>query len=112
MILGRGTAQTDAAIVADYLAFLATASGIATDRVRDRVGVAAGTVCKRVGKPIAEWTEADVLGLFPGRCKAVVYGYCAFVAFLTFRGYFRVRRMAFYSEFPLGLCRLHRPALQ
>ena len=112
MILGRGTAQTDAAIVAEYLAFLDTASGIDTDRVRDRVGVAAGTVCKRIGKPIAEWTEVDVLALFPGRCKAVVYGYCAFVAFLLFRGYFRVRRMAFYSEFPLGLCRLHRPALQ
>ena len=57
MILGRGTAQTDAAIVAEYRAFLATASGIATDRIRDRVGVAAETVCKRIGKPISEWSD-------------------------------------------------------
>jgi len=112
MILGRGTAQSDAAIVAEYLAFLATSSGIYTDRVRDRVGVAAGTVCKRIGKPIGEWTEQDMLALFGGRSKAVVYGYGAFLGFLIFRGYVQVRQMAFYDEFPLGLCRLHRPALQ
>ena len=112
MILGRGIAQTDAAIVAEYRAFLATSSGITTTRVRERVGVAAGTVCKRIGKPIAEWTEEDMLALFSGRCKMVVYGYAAFLSFLIFRGYVRVRHMTFYDAFPLGLCRLHRPALQ
>jgi integrase len=112
MILGRGTAQTDPAIVAEYRAFLSSSSGIATDRIRGRVSMAAGTVCKRIGKPIAEWTEADVLALFVGRCKEVVYCYAAFLAFLLFRGYFRVRDMTFYSEFPLGFSRLHRPALQ
>jgi site-specific recombinase XerD len=111
MILGRGTAQTDTAIVAEYRAFLTNSSGIATDRIRGRVSLAAGTVCRRIGKPIAEWTEADVLALFPGRCKEVVYCYAAFLAFLLFRGYFRVRHMTFYSEFPLGFSRLHRPAL-
>jgi hypothetical protein len=112
MILGRGTAQTDAAIVAEYRTFLASESGIATDRVRNRVGVAAGTVCKRIGKPIAEWTEQDMLALFSGRCKMVVYGYSAFLAFLIFRGYLSVRHMTFFAAFPLGLSRLHRPALQ
>jgi site-specific recombinase XerD len=112
MILGRGIAQTDMAIVAEYRSFLATSSGIATKCVRDRVGMAARVVCRRIGKPIAEWTEADVLALFPGRSKDVVYRYGAFLAFLLFRGYFRVRRMTFYSEFPLGFSRLHRPALQ
>ena len=67
MILGRGRAQTDAAIVAEYHTFLATSSGIGTDRVRNRVGVAAGTVCTRMGKPIGEWTEADVLALLTNR---------------------------------------------
>jgi site-specific recombinase XerD len=112
MILGRGTAQTDAAIVAEYRTFLASESGIATDRVRNRVGVAADTVCKRIGKPIAEWTEQDMLALFSGRCKMVVYGYSAFLAFLIFRGYLSVRHMTFFAAFPLGLSRLHRPALQ
>jgi integrase len=112
MILGRGTAQTDAAIVAEYRTFLASESGIATERVRNRVGVAAGTVCKRIGKPIAEWTEEDMLALFSGRCKMVVYGYSAFLAFLIFRGYLRVRHMTFFAAFPLGLSRIHRPALQ
>jgi len=111
MILGRGTAQTDTAIVAEYRTFLTTSSGIATDRIRGRLSMAAGTVCRRIGKPIAEWTEADVLALFPGRSKDVVYRYGAFLAFLVFRGYFRVRHMTFYSEFPLGFCRLHRLAL-
>jgi integrase/recombinase XerD len=111
MILGRGTAQTDAAIVAEYRAFLASSSGIDTDRVRNRVAGAATTVCKRIGKPIADWTEADMLALFPGRCKTVVYGYSAFLAFLIFRGYVQVRQLAFYDAFPFGLCRLHRPAL-
>jgi integrase len=112
MILGRGSAQTDMAIVAEYRSFLATSSGIATKRVRERVGMAARVVCKRIGKPIAEWTEEDVLALLEGRGKEVVYRYGAFLAFLLFRGYLRVRRMTFYSEFPLGFSRLHRPALQ
>ena len=112
MILGRGSATTDAAIITEYRTFLATSSGIATERVRNRVGVAAGTVCKRIGKPIAQWTEADMLALFSGRCKMVVYGYSAFLAFLIFRGYLRVRQMTFFASFPLGLSRLHRPALQ
>lgn len=112
MILGRGTATTDAAIIAEYRAFLTSSSGIATDRVRDRVGLAAGTVCKRIGTPIASWSEQDMLALFSGRCKMVVYGYAAFLSFLIFRGYVRVRHMTFYDAFPLGLCRLHRPALQ
>jgi site-specific recombinase XerD len=112
MILGRGIAQTNTAIVAEYRAFLCTSSGIATDRIRGRVSMAAGTVCRRIDKPIAEWTEADVLALFPGRCKEVVYCYAAFVAFLLFRGYFRVRHMAFYCAFLFGFSRLHRPALQ
>ncbi len=112
MILGRGTATSDAAIIEEYQVFLTTSSGIATALVRDRVGAAAGTVCKRIGKPIAAWTEEDVLAIFPGRSKAVMYGYCAFLSFLIFRGYFRVRQMAFYAAFPLGLCRIHRPALK
>jgi integrase/recombinase XerD len=112
MILGRGTATTDVAIIAEYHTFLASSSGIATDRVRDRVGVAAGTVCKRIGTPIARWSEQDMLALFSDRCKMVVYGYAAFLSFLIFRGYVRVRQMTFYDAFPLGLCRLHRPALQ
>lgn len=112
MILGRGTAKDDVAIIAEYRVFLASSSGIATDRVRERVGLAAGTVCKRIGKPIGEWTEQDMLALFAGRCKMVVYGYGAFLAFLIFRGYVRVRQLTFYDAFPLGLCRLHRPALQ
>src|SRR5204863_5963490 len=53
-----------------------------------------------------------MLALFSGRCKMVVYGYAAFLSFLIFRGYVRVRHMTFYDAFPLGLCRLHRPALQ
>jgi integrase len=112
MILGCGTAKTEAAIIAEYRAFLASSSGIATEAVRERVGVAATTVCKRIGKPIGEWTEPDMLALFPERSKAVVYGYGAFLAFLIFRGYVQVRHLAFYDTFPLGLCRLHRPALQ
>src|SRR5215471_8108547 len=106
MILGRGTAITDAAIIAEYRSFLTSSSGIATDRVRERVGVAAGTVCKRIGKSIGEWSEQDMLALFDGRCKMVVYGYAAFLAFLIFRGYVRVRQLTFYDAFPLGLCRL------
>jgi site-specific recombinase XerD len=111
MILGRGTAQTDAAIVAEYHAFLALSSGIESERVCNRVAGAASTVCKRIGKPIADWTEADMLTLYPGHCKTVVFGYNAFLAFLIFRGYVQVRHLAFYDAFPLGLCRLHRPAL-
>ena len=40
MILGRGTAKDDVAIIAEYRVFLASSSGIATDRVRERVGLA------------------------------------------------------------------------
>lgn len=70
-----------------------------TDRVRNRVAVAAGTVSTRIGKPIANWSEADILALFPGRSKAVVYGYCSFIVFLIFRGYVRVGMLEFYAQF-------------
>lgn len=111
MILDRGTASNEAAILAEYHAFLASSSGMRTDRVRNRVAVAAGTVSTRIGKPIANWSEADILALFPGRSKAVVYGYCSFIVFLIFRGYVRVGMLEFYAQFPMSLVRMHRPAL-
>ncbi|HEY3228986.1 MAG TPA: hypothetical protein VGJ87_07175, partial [Roseiflexaceae bacterium] len=111
MILGRGTATTDEAIVTEYRQFVTTTSGLTNAAVRQRLQDAPAVMGRRLGKPLAQWTEEDILTLFVARAKATHYYYCAFVAFLLFRGYRRAS-LAFLLALPCHLCRLHRPSLQ
>jgi len=111
MILGRGTAHSDKAIVAEYHHFLEQSDDVETRTILDRLKEAPGVMKRRIGKPIAQWREGDIFSLYTDRTKTVRYGYSAFVAFLIFRGYCRPT-LQFCKRFPLGFTRYHRQALQ
>ena len=111
MILGRGTATSDEAILTEYRQFVTTMSGLTNAAVCQRLQDAPAVMCRRLGKPLAQWTEEDIRTLFAARAKATQYYYCAFVAFLLFRGY-RHASLAFLLALPCHLSRLHRPSLQ
>ena len=89
MILGQGTAQTDDELFAEYDQFLQTTGRTTTSCVGKRLHGAPGAMQRRIGKPVLEWTDEDILQLYAGRQPATWYVYSAFLAFLFFRGYRR-----------------------
>jgi len=111
MILGRGTASTDDAVVAEYQQFLDTTNAITNAAIRQRLKGAPLVMVRRIGKPLAHWTDDDILAVYVGRAKGTHYYYSAFVAFLLFRGYRRASLQLLVS-LPCDLSRMHRPALQ
>src|SRR5262249_35622302 len=108
---GRGTAQTDTAIVAEYHQFLDTLGHIATPEVRQYLRSAPIVMERRIGKPLLAWTDEEILALYHNRHKATGYYYSAFLAFLLFPGSRRAS-VAFLMALPCDLSRMHRPALQ
>ena len=110
MILGRGTAETDAAVIAEYAAFLPAASPVQTAVIAQRLQDAPHVMQRRLGKPPSQWTDADILSLYTVRQKTTWYPYTAFLAFLFFRGY-RQATLALLTALPCDLARYFRPAL-
>jgi hypothetical protein len=110
MILGRGTAQTDAAVLAEYAAFLPTANPTLAPVMLQRLQGAPDVMQHRLGKPPSQWTDADILELYADRQKATWYPYTAFLAFLLFRGYRRAT-LTLLTRLPGDLARYFRPAL-
>ncbi len=89
MILGRGAASTDEAIIAEYLQFLEKGQHIQHERVLKNLREAPGVMCRRIGKPIGHWNEQDILALYQDRAKSTGTLYNVFLSFLFFRGYQR-----------------------
>lgn len=110
MILGRGVACTEKAIVVEYHRFLEENSDVANPTILERLKVAPGVMRRRIGKPLLQWSDADILALYDERTKTVCYPYSAFLAFLFFRGYRRAN-LELLEAFPLGFGRYHRKAL-
>jgi site-specific recombinase XerD len=110
MILGRGTAQTDAEIIAEYHAFLAETSSPKTQTILQRLQDAPNVMVRRIGKPILEWTDGELLALYKDRQKTTRYGYNAFWAYLLFRGY-RKETVSSLQQLPFHITREHRKAL-
>ncbi len=111
MILGRGTAQTDAAIMAEYHQFLDTTNAISNAAIRQYLRAAPHIMVHRIGKPLDAWSDDDLLALYQDREKSTKYYYSAFLAFLFFRGYRRAT-LALLTSLPVQWVRLHRPALR
>jgi len=108
MILGKGNAQTQTAIIQEYHQFL---EGQAfCPKILKMLKGAPGVMVRRIGKPLSAWEDEDILGLFPGREKQARYSYCAFLAFLFFRGYRRAT-LSLLTQLPTSLVRMHREAL-
>src|SRR2546430_12858668 len=89
MILGRGTASTDEAIIAEYLQFLEKGQHIYHQRIFKNLREAPGVMCRRIGKTIADWNEQDILGVYQDRTHSTRVLYNVFLSFLLFRGYLR-----------------------
>jgi len=111
MILGRGVAQTEAAIVAEYHCFLDATNALQNDEVRRYVRAAPDTILRRVGKPIEHWTDEDVVALFALQPARRRYVTGCFIAFLLFRGYLRLS-IGVLNSLPVQISRMHQPALQ
>jgi len=89
MILGRGTAQTDETIIAEFCQFLEQVGQIrGAERIKDlkRVPV---LLRSRIEKPIVQWRDEEILAAYVGKTKSTEYRYSVFVSFLFYRGYHR-----------------------
>jgi len=89
MILGRGTAEGDEAILAEYHHFLQDPRHRYSHGTLEGFRGAAVAIYRRMGKPIRSWSEQDILALYQDRQSATRHVYNAFFAFLFFRGYCR-----------------------
>ncbi len=88
MIIGRGTATTDAEIIAEYCQFMTTYRDLREKTLTDLLATPS-VMCKRIGKPILEWTNEEIQAVFADRSKRRGYFYHSFLIFLFFRGYRR-----------------------
>jgi len=110
MILGRGTAQTDTSIVAEYHQFLQKTSQTRIPAILQRLQEAPGIMQRRLGKPLSQWTDEDILSLYADRQKTTWYPYSAFLAFLFFWGYRRAS-LHLLTTLPFDLVRHYRSVL-
>jgi site-specific recombinase XerD len=112
MILGRGAAHTDDAIIAEYHDFLAQSGQITRpDRLRYARNVPR-IMCQQIGKPMLLWSDADILGVYRQHSPKTTFTvYNAFLAFLLFRGY-HCPGFDLLSSGPLQLCAQHQLLLE
>lgn len=108
MILGKGSAQTEASVIQEYHQFLEEQDY--SQKILKILKGAPGVMLRRIGKPLSTWQDDEILGLFPGREKQAHFSYCAFLAFLFFRGYRRAT-LQLLTQLPTQLSRMHRAAL-
>lgn len=108
MILGRGSAQTDQDIIAEYYQFLHETHD-SQSTVQYLRGVP-DIMRRRIGKPIRDWTDEELIALFDDRQKATRYSYSAFLTFLLFRGY-RQATLHLLTSLPCALGRQHRAVI-
>ena len=110
MILGRGTAQTDDEIIAEYHQFLRDNQQQENQVIFQRLYGGPDVMRHRIGKPIRQWSDEEILGLYVDREKSSGYVYSDFLAFLFFRGYRRAT-LHLLTRLPAGLSRHYRKAL-
>jgi integrase len=109
MILGRGTSTTYEAIVAEYDQLLHDTGRAETSIYRDLKSVPQ-ILQKHIDKPLAEWTDEDILSVYQSRTKQRGHVYTVFLAFLFFRGYYRPT-LKLLINIPSYLSRQHPKAL-
>jgi len=102
MILGRGAAQTQEAVLAEYQQFLDQLKRESNERWLEELKSAGAVLCRLIGKSPFHWSEDDLLSVYQARAKTSVTRYNVFVAFLLFRGYYRAS-VHLLLTLPLGL---------
>lgn len=107
MLLGVGTAHSDAEIIDEFHAlYRQNCAACHWKGNKDRFN-APFNLRRRIGKPILEWTEADVYGVLhdSNLSPSTVQAYSTFVAYLLLRGYFRAT-LRFFDGWPADISRL------
>jgi len=110
MILGRGAAQTDEDIVAEYQQFLRDTCQAKSPVIRQGIQDAPRIIRQRIGKPIAEWTDEHILHLAKSFSQPTWYKQNGFIAFLIYRGYYRPT-LRLLANLPVRFSRRHWIAL-
>ncbi len=111
MILGRGTAASDEALITEFHQLLATTGHVRDTKNLREIRNAPLHMRDRIGKPILRWSEEDVLALYQPRPSVSAIGhYNRFLAFLLFRGYFQAH-VPFLFALPIQLTSQFKPAL-
>lgn len=110
MILGRGAAQTDDGIVAEYENFIQKYHADQNLTVRLRYLRSPRLMQQHLGKPPRKWTEQDILAFYaqPNRNRRIAD--CGFLSFLFFYGYIKPS-FRLVVEFPGCFSRQHPPAI-
>ena len=110
MILGRGTAQTDEDIVAEYQQFLRGSCQAKSPLVLQGIHDAPRIIRRQIGKPIAEWTDEHIVHLAKRFSQPTWYKYNGFIAFLIYRGYYHPT-LRLLANLPVRFSRRHWIAL-
>jgi integrase/recombinase XerD len=110
MILGRGEAQTDEAITAEYHHFIDKYHQSLHPGVQQRYKRAPRRMQKRLNKPLADWTESDILLFYAEPDHSRRCQYCAFLSYLYFRGYVKPT-FRLVVEYPGHFASDHKAAL-
>jgi integrase len=110
MILGRGTAQTDNEIIAEYHLLLSDNHQQENLEIIQRLRGGPGVMRSRIGKPIAQWSDEDILKLYADRNDSTGSIYSYFLTFLFFRGYRRAS-LNLLIQLPTDLSRHFRNSL-
>jgi hypothetical protein len=85
MIMGRGTATTDAEIIAEYRHFVTNYRSIQGKNALAGLLAVPATLCKRIEKPNLAWTDEDIRAVFTDRSEGTAYFYRPFFTFLLIR---------------------------
>ncbi len=111
MILGRGMAKHDAAIIAEYHQLLADVGHLTNHCSISSARAVPRVMQERIGKPVLSWQEEDILALYDtSPSQNATSQYNLFLAFLLFRGYFCGSIRLLFS-LPLQLSVQFRPVL-
>lgn len=101
MILGRGTATTVEALLAEYHQLLTdteTARNAKYRRALQRIPL---LMCQELEKSVFAWTEEDILVLYRRSTKTKTVLYNGFMSFLILRGYYHPSVSLLFA---MGLC--------
>ena len=111
MILGQGAAATDDEIASEYARFLADFDTHLSVTVRNNLRAVPHILRRRIGRPLGEWSDAELVRCFATRTKQQQYVYAAFLAFLFFRGYRQATLELLYTGRRIGGDEAHRIGL-
>jgi len=110
MILGRGQAQTEVAIIAEYHQFLVEYHPATSQAIGERLWGVPAAMEQRIGNSFFHWTDEDIINLYGRRHKSSCYGYSVFLTFLFFHGY-RKATVFLLTSLQIPFARHFRPAL-